>query len=288
MTILLRLIRILWKIGLIGLLGLFFDHAIFMMIAPLGALVLLDPTLYQSFAQIFGGLYHAVVHGKRIPSKENYTCQNSYVLPFAGKWTVFNGGVDKETSHSWDIVSQRYAYDFIVLDDDGKSFKGDNKSVQSYYCYDLDVLSPADGKVVKVSRRHKDSRVTGAKVFCDTWDIRGNYIIIQHANNEFSFFAHLAPNSITVKVDDKVKQGDVIAKCGNTGNTSEPHLHFQLQTGKSFFFSQTLPITFNGIKAQNKANYELADKRTTEGNLQQAENGVYIGRGLEVYNESEE
>ena len=75
-----------------------------------------------------------------------------------------------------------------------------------------------------------------------------------------------------------------IAKCGNSGNTSEPHVHFQLQNGMSFFLSSGLPIAFSNISVQAKVNYELADLRLCANNLQTVDNKIYIGRGLEVEN----
>jgi len=236
--------------------------------------------------QIFGSLFAKITYGSKLPSIDNYDCKVDYILPFEGKWTVFNGGVDKEFSHSWSLISQRYAYDFIIMNDEGKSFVGDNTSLQSYYCYDKNIIAPADGTVVKVSNNHRDSRVTGAKVYCDTWDIRGNFIIIKHAEKEFSVLAHLIPGSITVRVGDKVQQGQVVAKCGNSGNTSEPHLHFQLQSGESFFASAGLPISFVNVNAQAKTNYALADTRSTFTQTKGArgDGRVYIGRGLEVEN----
>jgi len=282
--ILIAIPKILWKVGLIGLLNFFIDNPILSLLPWLGLFVFLDLTLYQGLAQIFGNLYNKVAHRSDLRARNEYVCIGNYILPFDGKWTVFNGGVDKALSHSWGIISQRYAYDFIILDDEGKSHAGDNKSLQSYYCYGKEVISPADGIVVKVSRRHKDSRVNGSKAYCDTWDIRGNYITIKHAESEYSLIAHLAPDSIIVDVGDNVKQGDIIAKCGNTGNTSEPHVHFQLQTKKSFFLSAGLPIAFSGINAYDKTNYSMADKRATEGNLQEINGKKYIGRGLEVEN----
>jgi murein DD-endopeptidase MepM/ murein hydrolase activator NlpD len=173
------------------------------------------------------------------------------------------------------------------MDDNGKSFDGDNKSLHSYFCYGKNILAPADGTVVSVSNRHVDSRVSGEKVYCDTWDIRGNFVVIKHAEKEYSASAHLVPGSITVRKGDKVSQGQVIGKCGNSGNTSEPHLHFQLQTGKSFFLSAGLPISFVNINAQEKTNYGMADSRGAQKEVLEASGigRVYIGRGLEVENQ---
>ena len=189
-----------------------------------------------NFFMYLGLLYVNIKYRFKPPSKENYTCKVDYMLPFAGKWTIIEGGLEKKLSHTWEAISQRYAYDFI--------FQGDETNLHSYICYEKEVLAAADGVVVKVSDEHPDSPITGDSVFCDAWDIGGNHIVIKHADQEYSVSSHLAPNSISVKVGDRVRQGEVVAKCGNSGNSGEPHLHFQLQSGKSFFFSAGLPIEF--------------------------------------------
>jgi len=221
----------------------------------------------------------------KLPSKENYVTKVNYILPFTGKWTVVNGGLTKKLSHSWLLPSQRYAYDFIILDDKGKSFSGDRRSVKSYHCYDKDIVAPADGKVVALYDKYKDTFVDGKNAYCDSSNIAGNYIVIKHHHSEYSAIAHLVPGSLKVKKGDMVKQGQVIAKCGNSGNSSEPHIHFQLQSGKSFFLSAGLPISFTDIEAQQKENYNVWDsKRSCDDNLQVEGNKSYIARGLEVEN----
>lgn len=279
-------VRVLWKIGLLGTIRLIFPHPVFYWLTLLTLFVLFDLMIWQSLGQIFGSIYTRIAHRFNLPSKDNYTCKGEYILPMTGKWTVVNGSVDKKMSHSWGIVNQRYAYDFIIVDDTGKSCGGNNKSVNSYYCYGKDIISPADGVVVQISGKHKDSRTNGRKAYCDSWDIRGNFIVIKHADKEYSLTAHLASDSITVAVGDKVKQGDIIAKCGNTGNTSEPHIHFQLQSGKSFFASAGLPIAFSHIYAGEKTPYWQQDKRIrqTEPENANGSDKVFIGRGLEVEN----
>jgi len=153
------------------------------------------------------------------------------------------------------------------------------------------VLATADGVVVEVSNQRPDSKVDGIKTHCDTWDVRGNHIVIQHNDSEYSYVGHLMPNSVTVRVGDQVKQGDVIAKCGSSGYTGEPHLHFQLQSSKSFHLSAGLPIAFTNAKAKDSLGYELWHRNagmelpSTKGNLEVVGNKSYIGRGLDVANE---
>ena len=285
----------LWWLGPIGFLGSIFDipslnlFHLFFLFGLLGFAEIFagngDIRIFlQSLKQILGMFYTPIVHKFRLPSKETYTCKTNYILPFIGKWTVINGGAVKTLSHSWAILPQRYAYDFIIMDDDGNFFSGDKDLLQSYHCYGKDIIAPADGEVVKVSKQYKDSRVDGKNVYCDAPDIWGNSITIKHKECEYSMIAHLMPNSITINVGDTVKQGEVIAKCGNSGNTSMPHIHFQLQSSKNAFLSSGIPIAFTNIKAQNKLNYISIDTRSCQDNLQLIENKSYIGRGLEVEN----
>jgi hypothetical protein len=291
-----KIIRVVWIIGpttlgvveALDIFGVQYPR-ILSFIGLLWFLIVFDIGIWMLLSQVAGNWFHRITKHSKMPDKDNYTCKADYILPFEGRWTAFNGGVTKGLSHSWGIVAQRYAYDFIIMDDNGKSFAGDNKSLQSYFCYGKNILAPADGTVVKVSSKHVDSRVTGEKVYCDTWDMRGNFVVIKHADREYSASAHPIPDSITVRKGDKVTQGQVIGKCGNSGNTSEPHLHFQLQTGKSFFRSVGLPISFVNIKAQEKTNYGMADPRGAQKEVLEArgEARVYIGRGLEVENGSD-
>jgi hypothetical protein len=267
-------------LSILGRFGLSF-HPTLRLPAFLAFAVLLDVGFWFFIRQILGNWYVRIIYGRELPSDENYVCKVDYSLPFEGKWTVFNGGIDENLRHGGS-VSQTYAYDFVIMDDEGKSFQGSATDLHSYYCYAKDIIAPADGEVVKVRKKSKNSFVDGMNAYCDSADIRGNYITIKHNDNEYSTSAHLMPNSITVDAGDKVKQGDIIAKCGNSGNTSEPHLHFQFQSRKSFFLSVGLPIAFSGISAQDKTNYKLADPRPNENNLQIIGDKTYIGRGLEV------
>jgi hypothetical protein len=276
-----RKLQWLWFLGILGIIA---DNKLLVLFFLFALLNFIDPLFYCSLFQIFGNLCVVFKYNGNMPNFENYVPKGNYILPFKGKWTVINGGIAKTLSHSWEIFSQRYAYDFVILNDDEKSFSGDCTKLENYYCYGKEIIAPANGVVVKVSNKHKNSRVDGEKTFCDSLDIRGNHIIIKHEKNEYSLIAHLAPETITVSVGDKIKQGDVIAKSGNSGNTSEPHVHFQLQSGKNFFLSAGLPIGFTGINAISKTDYELADKCPTNGNLHKRNGKIYIGRGIEVEN----
>lgn len=219
------------------------------------------PVFLQSLHQIVG-IIVADMKNKPMPDKDNFIPQIKYSLPFQGVWTVVNGGVTKEFSHSWEINSQRYAYDFIILNNEGKSHFGDATTPSNYFCYGKKIFAPADGVVVEVRKDCGDSIIMGGgKTDPFIKDIRGNYIVIKHADKEYSCLAHLMPDSITVSVGEHVKRKQQIALCGNSGNTSEPHLHFQIQNGKNFFFSAGLPIHFEQITVVPQEYYNEYDLR---------------------------
>ena len=75
----------------------------------------------------------------------------------------------------------------------------------------------------------------------------GNHVVIDHGNEEYSLLAHLQQNSVTVSVGEEINAGQQIGRCGNSGNTSEPHLHYHLQTGKRFGDGHGLPAPFTRI-----------------------------------------
>jgi len=283
MNVFISITRKLKWLALLGLLRFVFDVPNLHLFTLFWWLILFDPLFWQSIWQVGGILYANIVRLGKLPSKDSYICECDYTLPFAEKWVAVNGGVDKKFSHSWNLPSQRYAYDFFIMDDEGGTSAGDKTQVKNYFCYGKDVIAPADGEVEEVKNHYAESKTNGEKAYCGANDIRGNFIVIKHAENEYSLIAHLMPGSITVKAGDGVKQGEVIAKCGNSGNTSEPHIHFQLQSGKNFFTSVGLPVAFRNINAQPKTNYEKRDKRPRPDRLQTIDNKTYINRGFEVW-----
>ncbi|HML45554.1 MAG TPA: M23 family metallopeptidase [Clostridia bacterium] len=241
--------------------------------------------VWQQIRQIAGLFYAAVQYDGKFPDKDTHRAAVEYSLPFAGKWVAVNGGIDRETSHSWDIYPQRYAYDFLILDEEGSSHSGDRSNTSSYYCYGKEVLAPADGTVVAAYGHVKDSRIMDdGQIDPSVSDLSGNRIVIQHAEHEFSALCHLMPGSIAVQTGQQVRRGEPVARCGNSGNTSEPHLHFQVQNTKAFYSSLGLPIRFKDLRKAPARNYEKFDPRPVPDHA--GLDGHSIARGLTVENEA--
>jgi murein DD-endopeptidase MepM/ murein hydrolase activator NlpD len=151
--------------------------------------------------------------------------QTQLSLPFKGKWLVFWGGDTKELNYHHDTPNQRFAFDFIGVGEDGKTHKGEGKTNEDYYAFGREVIAPADGVVTDVINGVRDN-VPGSM---NPYSAVGNAVIIQHRESEVSVLAHLKLDSIKVKAGDKVTAGQLIGLCGNSGNSSEPHLHYHLQ-----------------------------------------------------------
>lgn len=204
--------------------------------------------LVQQFKQLGGQLGIA----KRIKGREaeiaEYQTKVSYRLPFDGEWLTFNGGLTQATSHSWGILTQRYAYDFVQADEHYRRHHLSGARLQHYFCYNQPILAAADGEVVAVVDKIGPAPLVG---FCviDFWcrHFAGNHVIIKHAEGEYGFYAHLVKGSMPVTVGDHVQQGQHIGNCGHTGHSTEPHLHFHLQDGPNLFTAMGLPIRFEQV-----------------------------------------
>ncbi len=153
--------------------------------------------------------------------------KNTYIhihLPFYGEWLISQGHEGKIT-HKADF---RFAWDFVVTDENKRTFRLPGEDVKDFYCYGLPVLSPADGTVVTLQDGIDDNMI-GDVNLNENW---GNTIVIKHSEYLFSKISHIKKDSFNVKVGDYVKKGEVLALCGSSGRSPEPHIHFQLQSSK--------------------------------------------------------
>jgi hypothetical protein len=144
-------------------------------------------------------------------------------------------------------IGQRYAIDWLQVGDDGQTYTGDKSDNRSYHCYNQPIHAVADGKIVEVQDGVPLNVPNSGKLATQiTWDtLPGNHIIEDLGGGHFAAYAHLIPGSIKVKQGDEVHAGDLIAHLGNTGNSGEPHLHFQICTLPSFIKSEGLPFAID-------------------------------------------
>lgn len=128
----------------------------------------------------------------------------------------------------------------LLIRKGGRSHKGDPSSLDNYYCWGRPILSPANGIVMRVVDGLPDQAIGTT----DPRNPAGNHVVIDFGNREYGFLAHMQRDSIRVAKGDRVAAGDEIGLCGNSGNTSEPHLHFHLQTRPRLGRGKGLPAQF--------------------------------------------
>ncbi len=174
-------------------------------------------------------------------------------LPFDGIWGVLQGFDSDETHHGY----AAFALDFVPAQRIGTKEPGRGAPLPQFACYGRPVLAPADGTVVAVAGGERDwpAHVKGRPP--------GNYVILQHAPREYTEFRHLAAHSVTLKVGDRVRGGDPIGRCGNSGNAETPHLHVGLLS--SFDPIVTRPMAFSGYQVLSREGWRPGDGTPRKG-----------------------
>jgi len=168
-----------------------------------------------------------------------YQTKAALRLPFGGNWFVYWGGRELAQNYHAADKGQRFAYDFLVQRD-GQNHSGDASKLENYYCWRRPIRAPADATVAVVVDGLPD-QPPGTR---DRANIAGNHIVLDLGNSEFAFLAHLKQGSVRVKEGDRVTSGQQIGECGNSGNTTEPHLHFHLQNTPKLGEGEGLPAFF--------------------------------------------
>lgn len=153
-------------------------------------------------------------------------------LPFSGEWFTLSGGNTAEQNNHHGNAAQNFAYDFFVIDKSTKTtHSGDGAKNEDYFAFGKEVLATADGEVVEAVDGVRDN----SPMDTNNLVLTGNFVVIKHGT-VYSLTAHLKQGSVLVKKGDIVKAGQKIGLCGNSGNSSEPHVHFHVQD--SFVFAR--------------------------------------------------
>jgi hypothetical protein len=152
-----------------------------------------------------------------------------------------------EGGQAW--LAQRYAIDFAkfhMLEGKAFTWRGPEDQNSSYFCYDDEIHSVAQGKVVEVLDGLPENVPHSSKLAIDlTWqNAGGNHVVVDIGYNLYAFYAHMRPGSVAVKESDVVTTGQVLGHVGNTGNSSEPHLHFHIVDRPQFLSGQGVPYEF--------------------------------------------
>lgn len=214
------------------------------------------------------------------PEKNLYANQNfrsrfqnstfvSLSLPFWGKWIISQG-------HNGDITHKdewQHAWDFVIEDNDKKTYKDQGRTVNEYYCYNKPLLAPADGTIEEIIDNVEDNAIGDINTK-QNW---GNTIIIKHAENFYTKISHIKKGTFKHYKGEGVKRGDIVAYCGNTGRSPEPHVHFQIQA-TPYVGSKTLKAPFGHYVLHNELkntfelkSYEIPKEREMISNIQRTQ-----------------
>jgi hypothetical protein len=189
-------------------------------------------------------------YNEDLPASRNKTRMS---WPFDTTTHIFWGGDTEDDNYHVGNRAQKNAFDIVIRNDKGKTFRTDGKSNEDYYAYGKKIYSPCDGTVITAINNVPEN-IPGKM---DPLHLTGNTVIIRTKKGEYVLLAHMVIGSVKVKEGDKIKAGQWIGLCGNSGNSSEPHLHLHMMdkptmegaTGIKCYFSKLL------VNGQKKEDY---------------------------------
>jgi len=161
-------------------------------------------------------------------------------------------------------IAQRFAIDWVRMNPDGKTtYTGDPLDNKNYRAYGSEALAVADGTVAEVKdgipQNIPGENSRAVPITLET--IGGNHVILDIGHGHYAFYAHLQPGSLKVKLGDHVRRGQVLGLVGNSGNSTEPHLHFHLSNGNSPLGSEGIPYALESFDAKPKQDAPLTKHR---------------------------
>ena len=174
-------------------------------------------------------------------SHDEHPSRVTFRVPLDEPVTVAWGGATVGVNYHVYLPDQRWAYDLLVTRA-GKSFRGEGAQLDDYYGYGLPVRAPTSGVVFAARDGESDVPIGGWR-----WSLAGlgNHVGLQVAPEEYLFVGHLQPGSVRVAVGDRVTVGQPLGRVGNSGNSSEPHVHLHLQDKRRRYFGEGIPLYFH-------------------------------------------
>jgi len=198
---------------------------------------------------------HAVVPAPLVVSNENPIVVSP---PLRGDWIAGDSvnnrpdaahrrAVLVDGGHAW--LAQRYAIDWVqyqTVDGVRTTWKGPEDRNDSYFCYNQPIYSVATGKVVDMADGLPENVPHSAKyaIAIEFNNAAGNHVVVEIAPNRYVLYAHMRPGTVQFKVGDMVKVGDILGHVGNTGSSTEPHLHMHIDDQPSFLAGNGVPYEF--------------------------------------------
>jgi murein DD-endopeptidase MepM/ murein hydrolase activator NlpD len=200
---------------------------------------------------------HAHVHLRReqvTAPAATYATANRFRFPADGTWTILQGGATARGNHHHDHREQRWAYDAVV-ERFGRVRPAGRRENERYFAYGLAVRAPAAGTVV-FARDGVPENVPG-----EPGRGGGNGVILDHGFGEFSALWHLRPGSVRVRAGERVRWGQVVGEVGNTGRSTQPHIHFHVSSGPPGTDPIALPARFSDVRVDGSLAAEVMPSR---------------------------
>ena len=185
-------------------------------------------------------------------------------LPFRGRWLARNSPARRVPSHGSDAMGETYAIDFIAVDDRGRPAPRTWRTFlsveapQLFRGFGAPILAPAAGTVVIAedgepdheARRSQLALVPYAlgqpgRIRAGVAAIAGNHVVLALGpGGPFVLLAHLRRGSVRVRPGQSVQSGDQVGECGNSGNSTQPHVHVQVTDSTRWPTAKGLPVAF--------------------------------------------
>ena len=194
--------------------------------------------------------------------------------PLRGEGWIAANGPDPQTGHRRALIpiegtaaiAQRFAIDYVKMDNNGRRFTADSLKNESYHAEGQDAIAVADGVVASVKDGIPENvpGVTSRAVPITLETVGGNFVILDIGQGRYAFYAHLKPGSLRVRQGERVRKGQVLGLVGNSGNSTEPHLHFHLMDATSPLGSEGIPYVYESFSLAGQCGRAFADcKRRT-------------------------
>ena len=189
----------------------------------------------------------------------DFSQRTSLVFPFRGPGIISQAGVLGGGHRN---RSGGFAVDALGLDERyAPMLRSGSDRPQDYAGWGRPILAPAAGTVIQARNDRPDQPKDGesdpayyAPEYPDGGDV-GNHVVIDHGHGEFSLLAHLRSGSVRVRPGERVTQGQQLGELGNSGDSTGPHLHYQLQDGPRWEFADGLPVRFTNLSSLARGSY---------------------------------
>ncbi len=189
--------------------------------------------------------------------------------PFEGRWLTQNSPADRVPSHGTAVFATSFAIDFVPVDHGGRTAPITLGSLlrpeppERFPGFGRPIRSPADGVVVAVHHQAPDHpsfrglpsvgyALTQRRRAAAGWvELAGNHVMVETRDGPVVAVCHLQRGSVQVRLGQRVGRGDTLGRCGNSGNSTEPHVHLQAIDRVDVLRASAVPITFGGRLPHN-------------------------------------